>query len=445
MNKLYWQIPSSIDLEGFLRKHPPGFPYKIDHFYYIIDYLCRGMEREDLDEIAGYVNLNAARLQKVNHNYKKYLDHLVKHRFLRTDMKYVVGKKSKGFLINRYREYKASIRLVEIKVLVVHRHVLEERKAQNELNDNTRKHYPHLTKWFEGLEIDREGALKKLNEIFPEQTGSIRGTRKWKASDWAKRYRSVQAIEKIMRKEFYFTLDTNVGRFHSNLTNLKKELRGFVTYLGQRLVNVDIKNSQPLLSTLLLKKPSYQTNLLETLCHSTYSFSTPISYKSYTIKIVKTLERIDKQDIEKYIQFVETGDFYGEMHQLMYPEQPYDKQKVKTMMFMIFFSHNRYMGQPKAEPKRRFKRYFPSTYEIFRLLKKRDYTALSRILQRLESTIVIQNVVPTIALEKPDLPIFTIHDSVVTTVGNEQFVANVMIEEVKRLTGLEAKLGFEYW
>lgn len=445
MSKLYWELPSSIDLEGFLAKYPPEFRYKTDHFYYIIDYLCRGMEREDLDDNAGYVNLNAARLQKVNHNYKKYLDHLLKHRFILTDMKYSVGKKSKGYLINSYKEHYSTLTQIEIKDLVVHRHVLEERKAQNELNDNTRKQYPHLTKWFEELEMDREGALKRLDEIFPEQTGSIRGTKKGKASDWAKRYRSVQAIEKIMRKEFYFTLDTSVGRFHSNLTNLKKELRGFITHKGQRLVNVDIKNSQPLLSTLLLKKQNYQSNLLETIYHQTYPLPTSISYRSYTIMIVKTLERIDLQDIEKYIEFVDTGNFYGEMHQLMYPGMPFDKQKVKSMMFMIFFSHNRYMGQPKAEPKRRFKLFFPSTYEIFRLLKKSDYTALSRILQRLESMIVIQNIVPRVAHERPDLPIFTIHDSLVTTVGNEEYIASVMIEEIKKLTGLDAQLGFEYW
>ena len=161
--------------------------------------------------------------------------------------------------------------------------------------------------------------------------------------------------------------------------------------------------------------------------------------------IVKTLEKIDKQDIEKYIQFVSTGNFYQQMHELMYPTLPFDKQKVKSMMFMIFFSHNRYMGQPKAEPKRRFKQFFPSTYEIFRLLKKSDYTALSRILQRLESMIVIQNVVPRVAQERPGLPIFTIHDSLVTTKGNEQYIASVMIEEIKKLTGLDAQLGFEYW
>lgn len=442
MSKLFWEIPTSIDLEGFLTRYPPDFRYKIDHFYYIVDYLCRGMERKDLDDNQGYVNLNAARLQKVNHNYRKYLGHLLQNRFLLTDMKYSVGKKSKGYLLNSGKQHYSSISRIEIKDLVIHRHVLRERKEQQALTDTARKQYPHLTKWFEGLELDRDKAIKRLDEIYPEQTGGIRGTKKGKASDWAKRFRSVMAIDKIMGKEFYFTLDNSVGRFHSNLTNLKKELRSFITYKGQKLVNVDIKNSQPLLSTLLLKKQNYQSPLFKSIFQLT---NPSISYKSYTIMIVKTLEKIGKQDIEKYILFVAAGNFYQQMHELMYPALPFDKQKVKSMIFMIFFSHNRYMGQPKAEPKRRFKQFFPSTYEIFRLLKKSDYTALSRILQRLESMIVIQNVVPRVARERPDLPIFTIHDSVVTTEGNEQYIASVMIEEIKKLTGLDAQLGFEYW
>src|SRR5690554_6478540 len=96
-SELFWEIPISVDLEGFLKKYPPSFKYKIDHFYYIVDYLVRGMDNEDLDDNSGFVNINAKRLQKVNHEYKKYLDHLLKHRFLRTDMIYIVGKKSKGY------------------------------------------------------------------------------------------------------------------------------------------------------------------------------------------------------------------------------------------------------------------------------------------------------------------------------------------------------------
>ena len=102
MNHLYWRIPSSIDLESLLKKHPPQFKtkYKIDYFYYFIELLCDMMEYNDLDGNGGYVNLNAQLMQAIVHNYKEYLDYLLKHRIFKTDKKYIVGsdlvRKKKG-------------------------------------------------------------------------------------------------------------------------------------------------------------------------------------------------------------------------------------------------------------------------------------------------------------------------------------------------------------
>ena len=103
------------------------------------------------------------------------------------------------------------------------------------------------------------------------------------------------------------------------------------------------------------------------------------------------------------------------------------------------------MGQVSAKPKRDFKTHFPEVYEIFRLIKKGNHSLLSHILQRIESTIMIQHVAKRIAKESPDLPIFTIHDSIATTVGNEDYVSTVIQEEALRLTGLNVQLGIEYW
>ncbi|AHW62351.1 hypothetical protein FH5T_20015 [Draconibacterium orientale] len=66
-------------------------------------------------------------------------------------------------------------------------------------------------------------------------------------------------------------------------------------------------------------------------------------------------------------------------------------------------------------------------------------------MQRIESEVILRKVVSRIASEKPNLPIFTIHDSVATTVGDEKYVKNVMKEEIKSFTKLNAKFGLEYW
>lgn len=451
VENIYWEIPSSIDLEGFLKKHPPTFKYKIDHFYYIIDYISRGMEREDLDDNGGFVNVNAAQLQDANHNYKRYLDHLLKHHFLRTDMKYIVGKKSKGFQINLYKSHKATIKNIEIENWTIRRNKIAEYKASQEQLKQTSKCYPHLTKWFnEKLQVDIQGAEQEVEQLFPEPTGAIRGTRKGKSGIWNKRYKAMYSIHKFARQEFYYGLDDNVGRFHSNLTNIKRELRNYITYDSKKLVNVDIKNSQPLFSTLLLTKKFWTENKGELL--SIYHFPSLFTNLSklntnhyYIIMLVKALEKANNQLLSEYIEYVNSGEFYKKISHKLYPSRTFDKQAIKEMFYKLFFSKNRVIQGYNAKPKRDFRTHFPKIYEIFSIVKRKDYRTLAQLLQRIESNVMIQNVAKRISEEKPDLPIFTIHDSIATTVGNEDYVASVIKEEVLKLTGLQVKLGKEYW
>lgn len=140
-----------------------------------------------------------------------------------------------------------------------------------------------------------------------------------------------------------------------------------------------------------------------------------------------------------------SGDFYKKIHEKLNTQQTFDKQKIKEMIFTVFFSNNRFIGQPEAKPKRLFRDNFPEIYELFKKIKVVNHKALAHILQRIESEIMIQNVVKRIFVEKPNLPIFTIHDSLATTVGNEDYVSALIKEEAKKLTGLDVKLGLEYW
>src|SRR5262249_39217503 len=61
------------------------------------------------------------------------------------------------------------------------------------------------------------------------------------------------AIGLIRDGEFFFHVCA-YGRVHTNLTNLNSGLRGFLSYRGTPLVNLDIRNSQPLVFAILLRK-----------------------------------------------------------------------------------------------------------------------------------------------------------------------------------------------
>ncbi len=445
----HWEILESIDLEGYLAKYPPSFSFKIDHFYYIIEYLSMGMERDDVDKNEGYVNLNAQKLQSKNHNYKQYLDHLLKHNFILTDGHYVLGEKSRGYLISGYHSSDSTaIKHIPIKDYVSkkkRRQEIEEYKAFLKRTERTHK---HLTKWFnKNLLIDFKHAKKLLIELYPPYTRPIGGKKKGEASRYTKILIATHALDKLHRQQFYYTVDKSVGRFHSNLTNLKKELRNHITYDNQLLVNIDIKNSQPLLSQILLRKSFYNRKSSLNIHQYSHIFHsiTSITPSRFSLMLEECLESINNTGFESYINMVNSGDFYRQLSHKMYPDKEFNKKTIKVMILTTFFSDNRYYSHPDAYGKRDFKTHFPEIYEVFSLIKRKEKSLLARILQSLESDIIVNNASKRIARERPDLPIFTIHDSIATTLGNEDYVATIITEEVKNLTDLDVQLGYEYW
>ena len=456
-----WEIPSSIDLESFLKKYKPNFKYKKDHFYYIVEYLGKSMEQSDLNDNEGYINTSAVILQNKFKNYKKYLQHMLDNGLIKTDMRYIVGEKCKGYLLCGSNSNDVTLSKIPIVDYVSRKNRSKENANSMIKIHTTKKKYPYLTKWFDNrLKIDSVKASAEINKLFPVQTGPIRGKLKGKPSVFNMRIKAIYSLNRFSKQLFYFSVDDNVGRFHSNLANIKRELRNFITYDGHKLVNVDIKNSQPLLSTLLFNPKFYDKDERLSIYNfkkgssSLFSSSnspspsnvfTSSSSSSSAIMLGKTLQNTANKEYREYIDMVNSGDFYKKLHDKIYSQLPYNKAKMKEILFTVFFSNNKFIGQPEAQSKRDFKKAFPEVYEVFKVIKKNKHQTLARLLQRIESDIIIRNASKRISIEKPNLPIFTIHDSIATIQGNENYISDIIKEEVFQLTGLNAKIGLEYW
>ena len=104
-----------------------------------------------------------------------------------------------------------------------------------EAESDTLRHPVHreLRRYVEARTIDEQAALT-----------SVHGTAFQQAAQ-------VAMIRRIAKGDF-FSIPDRYGRFHSNLTNLKKTLRPFLRYHDSTLVNLDIANSQPMIFCLLL-------------------------------------------------------------------------------------------------------------------------------------------------------------------------------------------------
>ena len=70
---------------------------------------------------------------------------------------------------------------------------------------------------------------------------------------------------------------------------------------------------------------------------------------------------------------------------------------------------------------------------------------LNSKLQHIESYLVLDVICKRISEEHPDLPIYTIHDSIATTSGKEGIVEAIMKAELAKHIGITPNLKYDYW
>lgn len=173
-------------------------------------------------------------------------------------------------------------------------------------------------------------------------------------------YNSVLASAmRIVNNDIFYSRDATERRFHSNVTNMKKELRPYLRVNGKPLVNVDIKNSQPYLSTIILTYPAKVAHLAKNISLS---------------MLLQSLKVSTNQDVKNYIKLVADGLFYEYLMKEFASEGiVLSRDDTKKHMLRILFAPNKL---PKNEINRKcrliFKKCFPTVHRIFSKVRGRD-------------------------------------------------------------------------
>ena len=452
-------IPCNLDLTKFLQDNPPAFRYHIDKFRYIISLITEipAFNKDILDKYA-YVPIQAKMLQDRIHNYRQYLDYLLQHEILETDNHWVKDKECIGYRFTP--QYHTPVKPETISLYTLVKNVDSRTKFEQRME----KKYAHLRRWFnDGLQIDYEAAIDYLYSQFKYNTkaGVENALQKFNAN--------CVCAYRLKKHDYIFTVDDNVGRLHTNLTTMKKELRNFLTYEGKPMVSVDYANSQPCLTSVFMDERFYTLPSAEpenpglkpnNTFLSVYNLSKPVSTflpftSSYSIQdilsyimIVKSEESLTGIGFQGFIDCVCKGELYPFIQQEVKARTGVDitnKKKLKAVVFTAFFTDNRFIGQPEAEPKRIFRDLFPEVYKVYAKIKRGDSTILPRLLQTIESKLMLDRVAERIRTEYPKMVIYTIHDSIACLVGNEHYVARVMKEEMQKAIGVTPTVRFEYW
>lgn len=441
-------IPANLDLDKLLSEHIPSIKnFKKQYLLYIIDLITTiAANNKDLINTKGFIPINAALLQKKIRNYKEYINYLIESGIIETDNRYVSGEKSKGYKFTNH--YLGIINAYSF-------NSKDEKKRRNglmNLSIEQRKKYDHLVKWFDDkLEIDKQAALAFIESDLqnklasPESKNWNELTRTYKNP--VKQYNhALLNIEKFSSRSFSLSIDDFGFRLHTPLTNISSDLRNFITYNDLRLVSIDIANCQPYLSILLFNpafwEGTHDLNLNSLSLDYTNIFNSYSSFSSFII-LCKSYGKDINSDLQEYINNAASGTFYQHIETNI--KKAANKKELKAIVFQTLFTDNRFLGQVEAEPKRKFKQLFPTVYEIISLIKRTNKNNLPLLLQRIESYLILQLITRYIAFEYPELPIFTIHDSIVTIEGQEDSIKSIATKMLRELVGKTPKFSIEHW
>ena len=278
------------------------------------------------------------------------------------------------------------------------------------------------------------------------------------------------AVHQIRQGEFRFTVD-DYGRIHTNVTNFPKKLRPYLTCNGGRLANVDISESQPLFFGIALASACAREqtgNTDDSLVHhmvgrtpwwqpanrdepeqseTRRQQSEPTGRAEREGQVANHMMAstmmdnimMDSQeclvggfdrarlpdDLRRYLDSCERKALYQAVAERLGKTRDDAKKRVMVVLFDKPWHRNATSAALDA--------LFPGVMADIREMKRPNYRWLANFAQRIESGFMFGRVVPRIMALRPELFIATIHDSILTTVADADFVKRVMLDEFAQI------------
>jgi hypothetical protein len=296
------------------------------------------------------------------------------------------------------------------------------------------------------------GFMKFINENYSTDTDAFN--------------KVLASATRIMNGDIFYKVDNTSGRFHSNVTNCTRGFRPYLRVNGEPLVNLDVKNCQPYLSTIILTDPLKASTFTENRAFA---------------MVLQTLKVSQNEDVINYISLVINGTFYEYLMKEFAAEGLHlDRSETKKQVLRILFARNRMPKNPindtdeiisklseKKKKKREgyikeyatikkareiFKDRFPTVHRIFSKVRGSErgdrFTSFKRfaiLLQRMESYLMLDVVLKRVYRELPGVVAITIHDSIMTGVltNNVEAVKNILTEELTNFVGFRPNVNIE--
>lgn len=432
---VYLPVKFIDSLKEELKNNPPPFTYKLEYFLILYNYILNKQKAKKKQE---FHTLNKDRLKELTvSNIERYIVYLKRNNFIVSDGSFQENVKSlhyklnDDFITDEIEKYLIKAKSKAGKKIL--KRIKKDKAHYNRLPDYKKKMQEKIQK---ELDFNYDEAFKWVEENLNSR----------------KMLYNKSALESIRDERLrYFRENPTNNRIETNLTSLKRELRRFM--VGE-FVSFDLKNSQPLLLGVVLKKiieryKERRESITALCCY----FEGESFVKTYgnkgvqdVLKIHQDFESKGKDDFIRYYEKAITGVLYDDLTE--FGEVKKEREEVKKMMYPIFFSKNlRYTKKggsyvPYKKEKLFFNSVYPSVGRMLVALKKENNRDLPIYLQQFESYLFIECIAKEL-VEKGIVP-YTIHDSVIVEKEHEQKTLEIIESVLKREIGVIPAIDKKY-
>jgi len=303
--------------------------------------------------------------EKYGYLYNYYMDYLLEKKILILISKHKKGKNARIYALNESILRSKITRYTNIDSVLLKKYRNKVQDLEEPSIDNTL--------------IDNEVKIKLVDDLFHVKIQFDRAVfflDSLQQDDIDIYNRNRYSVECINEKHIFYHFD-NYGRMHTNFTILKSFIRKNCLMVNdEETVEIDIKNSQPLFLTKLIKDVGSKW--------------------------------VKKEEFELFKELTISGNYY---QYLMNFTGIKEKNVIKEMTYKVLFGRN----SAKSKPDILFATLFPTIHNFIKLYKKEwgDYRILAYDLQKAESNLIFNKIIKSVIKLYPDIRIVTVHDSII--------------------------------
>jgi len=383
-------VPSNLDLARYTRPKWVGLAEWICSLLYFRRFTDRSATE------SSFLPLSKAFLLKfVPHRTRRpLLNDLLLHAVLESDGKYYFGPAARGgrgkCLCYRFgpefRSAKPEVRLITDPVLIAK---LQQayRRERDEVTDPLHR---RLRGWHDRV------------QVLPDAP-----------------FGEDPLLDRLIEGERRFTV-CEQGRVHTNVSNLPAQYRQFVRVDGHELASVDVSTSQPLLLAITLLGRTRTPDPREGAAGGRALEEGRRRQRGGGIAL---LVRAGPDLLAVYLADCLAGRVYDRIVEVT----GYPREAVKSMFLAVIYGEPQHMHTLVGKA---IQKLYPVVFEaVIDLNYSLGHGGLPRLLQTVESSVMIGRIARRLLTEAPKVPLLTVHDCILTPPEHVERVERAIREE----------------